>query len=327
MPSIDIVLAKRLAQACDFVYHFDPARGKFTNDPPTIGNPDLDPPLIGGENQTAVAGVMRYSVMTVLVFRGTIANVADDGFLPDWRENFEPTLITPDEGQGRVHQGFYAQLNFLKKQILAALGPPPGPPLYITGHSQGAAMAALATPWLTAQRFNVAATYTFAAPRPGDQAFADSVTTPVFRVEFGDDIVPHVPLSNESTELLAALARNPLFQLPQLRPMLDAVAGDYAAVGQLTYRRLLADLPPYQDLQTDLSADVEIALAKQREDLLLRATLLLVENHLPAHYISMFDPNQWPGAIENATEEIVGTSEEILRSLAGKLPFKNPFSW
>ncbi len=44
------------------------------------------------------------------------------------------------------------------------------------------------------QRLQSNSTYTYAAPRLGDQAFAASIPVafPVHRIEFGDDIVPHL---------------------------------------------------------------------------------------------------------------------------------------
>ena len=55
------------------------------------------------------------------------------------------------------------------------------------------AEATLATAAFVRAGFKVAATYTFAAPRSGDLKFKESIQTPFFRIEYGNDIVPHLP--------------------------------------------------------------------------------------------------------------------------------------
>lgn len=68
-----------------------------------------------------------------------------------------------------------------------------GPGRWLSRGTVRGAEAALATRAFAAAGFNVAATYTFAAPRSGTIAYANSITTPVFRIEYGDDLVPHLP--------------------------------------------------------------------------------------------------------------------------------------
>ena len=129
----------------------------------------------------------------------------------DWFHNFEmlavPFKLTADQlGAdipskdnlgGLVHRGFLEELTGVQAKVVAELLKRGGKekPLYVTGHSQGGAEAALATRAFLAGGFNLVASYTFAAPRPGDSTFARSIplTFPLHRIEFGDDIVPHVP--------------------------------------------------------------------------------------------------------------------------------------
>lgn len=130
--------------------------------------------------------------------------------LKDWSRNIEASPVEfilngSEIGQangvtlaGEVHQGFLKELtavqtqvvNELKRQTSADRTPRK---VVVTGHSQGGAEAVLATEALRAAGFDVESTYTFAAPRAANDEYARSVTTPVHRIEFGDDIVPHMP--------------------------------------------------------------------------------------------------------------------------------------
>ena len=165
---------------------------------------------------------------------------------------------------GLLHEGFVGQLELIWDAVLAELNDQLTPLLYVTGHSQGGAVAALATKALELAGIAVAGTYTFAAPRPADTDFAQSVTTPVFRFEFGDDIVPHVPfhaisLGSFQDRINAQL----LAHVPDLADLVRTAAEGFEAVGPLIYRR------PGTELQEDIDADNEAALARTRDMLLL----------------------------------------------------------
>ena len=135
-------------------------------------------------------------------------------------------------------------------------------------------MAAIATAAFSAAGFTVAGTYTFAAARPGDEPFAASVPTEVCRVEFGDDIVPHVPFSVRllSQPVIDALKRvDPA--LANVAQQAGAEAESYTSVGRFTFRH------PGGALQTDLDADAERRLAMGRIGHLFFAGSNLVEHH------------------------------------------------
>ncbi len=124
----------------------------------------------------------------------------------------------------RVHHGFLDELKAVQAKVVETLKQHGGltRPVVVTGHSQGGAEAALATKALAEAGFNVQVTYTFAAPRAGNQAFVDSVTTPVHRIEFGNDIVPHLPPA-------------------VLRPMFDEFVEEHPKAGRVV-KTLLATL-------------------------------------------------------------------------------------
>lgn len=94
------------------------------------------------------------------------------------------------ETYGRVHRGFKGELDKLwtdiKKEIdKGAL------PLYITGHSLGAAMATLAAGRLASK---TKALITFGSPRVGNRSFINNLFVEHFRVVNNNDAVTKVPL-------------------------------------------------------------------------------------------------------------------------------------
>ncbi|MEL7356367.1 MAG: lipase family protein [Cyanobacteria bacterium J06560_6] len=108
--------------------------------------------------------------------------------------------------QGRVHTGFFLAWasieNAVQRQIarwktdMLAQGKPL-PPLYITGHSLGGALATIAAAALSDNGIQVAGVYTFGQPRVGDRTFVNQLNTQtkgrVFRFVNNNDIVPHIP--------------------------------------------------------------------------------------------------------------------------------------
>ncbi|NJR20196.1 MAG: lipase family protein [Hyphomonadaceae bacterium] len=68
---------------------------------------------------------------------------------------------------------------------------PPDIGIYITGHSFGAAVAQIASAAL--ERDNLAACYTYGAPRVGDLAFDRLVSCPHYRIVNGWDLVSTMP--------------------------------------------------------------------------------------------------------------------------------------
>ena len=69
--------------------------------------------------------------------------------------------------------------------------------IWLTGHSLGAAQCSLFAGMLIEHNYSVYGVYTFASPRPGDDAFStalnQNIIGPHFRVVNPGDIVPHIP--------------------------------------------------------------------------------------------------------------------------------------
>jgi len=139
--------------------------------------------------------LLSNDTFSILVFRGTesrrrpgqkdyrdiVADVKADANL----------VLVPSGGQGKVHKGFSDALDEVWADVLPKLEAleSEGRPIWITGHSLGAALATLA-----AYRFGRArALYTFGSPRVGNPEFAADFRTPAYRFENNNDIVCKVP--------------------------------------------------------------------------------------------------------------------------------------
>ena len=257
----------------------------------SVGGLLTDEPIILRGSKTSVACMAAYPDRNVVAYMGTKTqfNTFDNAVasIKDWSENFEALLgpftltsaqlgaghpqdVNKDDLGGRVHCGFLEELGAVQGLVTAELLKRGGRsrPVYVTGHSQGGAEAALATRALLAGGFPVTSTYTFAAPRSGNGEFARSIpaTLPIYRIEFGDDIVPHVPpilLSKEMQTIVHGLKAVPF--LPEQAQMLlnfvdRANAGNgFTGVGLLCYGSHKT-----KALRVSISAEQEAALFYDR---------------------------------------------------------------
>ncbi|MFT3891837.1 MAG: lipase family protein [Anaerolineales bacterium] len=100
--------------------------------------------------------------------------------------------------EGGVHKGFRDAYESVREEIeksIVALDKKV--PLYITGHSLGAALATVATQELDkkdAYRDRIAACYTFGSPRVGNAAYDRNFKAPIYRMVNTTDIVTVIPL-------------------------------------------------------------------------------------------------------------------------------------
>lgn len=196
--------------------------------PPTTflgGKEDINACLVG----TIPDGV-------VVAFRGTLP--PDHVSLPillDWINDINATPVEADGFPGRVHEGFLGSLDSLWialvpeiKAQLAQAGA--AAKLFVTGHSKGGAVAPLAG-WRLQNAEGIAArVVTFAGARCGTEAFAAAYNAVIEhdRYEYADDIVPHLPPSDDLIERF----ETPIFHL---NPFKDLDTYDYEPAGKLLY--------------------------------------------------------------------------------------------
>lgn len=99
--------------------------------------------------------------------------------------------------QGRVHAGFNKAYDSVAKDVESAVLELKGLPLYITGHSLGAALATVATQRMEHNprlREMIAACYTFGSPRVGNSHYDVEFKAPIYRVVNTTDVVTVIPL-------------------------------------------------------------------------------------------------------------------------------------
>jgi len=145
----------------------------------------------------------------VIVFRGSAS-------LQNWIENLKIYKAhTPfGGGSGSVATGFYQFYMALQMAVTSGLhtlaNQNPNYRIWVTGHSLGAAAAALcATDLMVNQGYTSVNTLTFGEPRVGDSTFAEfqnSVMGSITRVTHNADIVVHLPpelfdFEHETTEI------------------------------------------------------------------------------------------------------------------------------
>jgi len=264
-----------------------------------------EPTMLFG-SKTSVACVASYPDRNIVAYMGTKTqfNTLENAIssIEDWHENIE-TLLVPfklssdhlgadhppikdkDNLGGKVHKGFLEQLTEVQAQVAATLlsNGGRGRPVFVTGHSQGGAEAALATRALLAGGFPVVSTYTFAAPRPGNLTFIKSIpeTLPIHRIEFGDDIVPHVPpilIGEKAQKIIGWLKLLP--GLPgQARSILDFLEKAKDGTGFASLGKLCYGSNKTQALRVDLSVEQEEALFYDRVYSLARHMDHWAEHH------------------------------------------------
>lgn len=105
----------------------------------------------------------------------------------------------PGKGGGHVHRGFKAALESVSSAMAAAVREfsDNGQPVFVTGHSLGAALAGLAVGASKTEGIEIAGLYTYGMPRVGNRDFAKKFKKDhgprAFRVVNNNDIVTRVP--------------------------------------------------------------------------------------------------------------------------------------
>jgi triacylglycerol lipase len=141
-------------------------------------------PLAEGPTQCHLAFNDDFAIVA---FRGTQSD--------DWRDLFDDARFKLTDWQtGHVHAGFKGAFDRIRDKLNAALTThAPNRPVWMTGHSLGAALAVLAADEIEATQ----GVYTFGLPRVGDPTFVahfnERFRDRSFRYVDHLDVVTHVP--------------------------------------------------------------------------------------------------------------------------------------
>lgn len=139
------------------------------------------------------AFIARGHEFAVLAFRGTETNKIKD-------VKTDIAVTKTSILQGHVHNGFMNAYKSIADDIKKSLLELKDIPVYVTGHSLGAALATVATQNLEHDhrfpRFRdmIAACYTFGSPRVGNSHFEREFKSPIYRIVNTTDIVTTIPL-------------------------------------------------------------------------------------------------------------------------------------
>lgn len=142
------------------------------------------------ETQAFIAG---NDEIILVAFRGT-----EPTKLEDWLTDARAKRV-PGKGGGHVHRGFKAALQLVTAEMAATvrLFQDRNQPVFVTGHSLGAALAGLAVAASESERINIACLYTYGMPRIGNKIFAKKFRQKygkyTFRVVNNNDTVTRVP--------------------------------------------------------------------------------------------------------------------------------------
>lgn len=179
-----------LAELCRLVYRQNSDEDKHAKAPTrqeVLASVNLDEVEFFNHDDSQAA-LIKTNNSSAIRFAALVLRGTDD--LMDWVTDFK-AVAASWAGKGQVHFGFSEALGKIWSEIVVSLDKnvPADCPLFITGHSLGAAMATLA-----ASLRPPVALYTYGSPRVGDNDFAATLSTvPVFRVVNNRDVVTTVP--------------------------------------------------------------------------------------------------------------------------------------
>lgn len=256
---MNLELARTLADIADAAYETNPLKaGRAKRQPPqgrTVRGARKTKPLKSG----LMAGLKAERLdkfgklpcrgfvasddeTVVLSFRGTVRKINKfEDFvdsLSQWLINFN--FAQTSRNGYRVHRGFDGELNSVYREIKTMVRDHGGDrkTLLVTGHSAGGALATLAARRLKEDGVPVDAAFVYASPRVGDEKYRDSYNVPLYRLEYQDDIVPHLPFPPSVMALCDPIIRGVHLISAELFPHMSLAAlrnVEYVHAGQLFF--------------------------------------------------------------------------------------------
>lgn len=132
---------------------------------------------------------------------------------------------------GSVHTGMVMHFQKLEKMIMPTLEKwniNKEKPIILTGHSLGAAMAAISGAYLENKGYNVLHVYNSAQPVMGDKLFQQSIDEAIggkyARLLIDEDLVPNIPPAVESADTITSLLPGWMFILKnQVRSFIENI--------------------------------------------------------------------------------------------------------
>lgn len=226
---------------------------------------------------------------TLLAFAGT-----DPLLLPNWITNLD-IRKTGDNGQ-RIHAGFKRAAEAVRPFVESALARHHDGvrPLFVTGHSLGAALALLSALWLETGRrpaLALRAVYAVGMPRVGDAGFAAAcgaqLGSRLFRLVHGGDIVTGVPLAADSYRHVGRLLHCPSGGRFAAAPPPDDWSSNEPDLARALIGRLLSDVPAAPAVPWPASAEGLRGFLLRK---LIDVIPSVLRDHLPDRYIAACAP-------------------------------------
>lgn len=182
------------------------------------------------DNEGVQAFLARSNDRLVLSFRGTELDI-----FRDIKRNLRVSDMHR-EGTTRLHRGFLEGVQAVQYEIEMKLAAQHNRdvPLFITGHSQGGALAAIAAGRIHHEG-GIAACYSFGAPRFSNMFWTRYLKTPLYRVVNAADAVPLLPPRREIVFILAWFLKLIPASGDDLHEKLISALGQYSHVGDMRY--------------------------------------------------------------------------------------------
>ncbi len=320
MMSFDRELSRLLLEVCRYCYasDFDDKDNKNDGEDAfkyinKVSGITKDKLIRLNGSKTSVACIAVLPDKNIVSYMGTKTEFKDEfgESILDWIKNLDtvPVNFSLSDAQlggkissgidktdlgGKVHRGFLSELQAIQEKVVKTLEENDGrtKPVFITGHSQGGALAALATRALLAGDFFVSGTYTFAAPRAGDIDFCNTLPKilPIHRIEFGDDLVPHLPprlIDSSIANILEGIEKLP-FLPSETRKLLELMPSqadnEFVGLGALCYGSNKT-----KAIRVDLTSDQENELFLDRLWSLIRHPDRWADHHHLAGTVKQVD--------------------------------------